>query len=73
MTRKAEPYALEALTREDVELLGDVMRKYDIEPEEEYAFIKLSAVLAKKLYPNGVKRVGRPRLSNREKIVRMPR
>lgn len=45
----------------DIVLLRSLMDKFGIEQGENTSYIKLAIVLARKLYPNGVRNVGRPK------------
>jgi hypothetical protein len=61
MISKLEADELEARVVKDIELTHSLMCKFGIDPKKDDAYRKLSIILARKRYPNGVRRPGRPK------------
>ena len=61
MITKLEADEVEARVEKDIKLTHDLMCKFGIDPKKNNAYLRLAIVLARKHYPNGVRRVGRPK------------
>lgn len=61
MISKDEADKIDARVEKDFELLHALMSKFGVDPNKKNAYIRLSIILARKLYPDGVRAVGRPR------------
>ena len=61
MISKLEADEVEARVKKDIELTHDLMCKFGIDPKKDGAYLNLSIILARKLYPNGLRKVGRPK------------
>ena len=61
MISKLEADEVEARVEKDIELTHALMCEFGIDPKKNNAYRKLSIILARKQYPNGLKRRGRPK------------
>ena len=61
MITKLEADEVEARVEKDIKLTHDLMCEFGIDPKKDGAYFKLSIILTRKLYPDGLRKVGRPK------------